>query len=486
MPLFRIFEFSICECIVLLISENWQKLKTLNLCRNKLTSLPTALCKISSLRRLYVNDNELDFEGIPSGIGKLGSLEIFSASNNHIEMIPEGLCRCGSLKKLILNSNRLITLPDAIHLLGDLEKLDLRDNPDLVMPPKPFEIQRGSGIEFYNIDFSLQNQLRLAGASIPTPVSAANAAKDPIARKLRLRRGRRDQEEADQDQAKILKGMKDIAKNKQKTQEEVKVESIKAKRWDEALEKPSLDYSEIFDEEDGQIPGLSIWEIENFLPNRIDEVAHGKFYEGDCYVVLKTFVNEFPALDWKIYFWIGEKASLDKRACAAIHAVNLRNFLGAQCRTIREEQGDESEEFLALFDSDITYIEGGRTCSGFFTVEDMQYATRFYRVIPAGNSVHLEPVEVSYTSLDPRFVFILDNGLTIYLWYGKKAKNTMKSKARLLTEKINKNERKNKAEIIQENAEEESEEFWSLLGCNDGKRPETLPEVSFMDSYAKF
>lgn len=61
---------------------------------------------------------------------------------------------------------------------------------------------------------------------------------------------------------------------------------------------------------------------------------------------------------------------LDKRACAAIHAVNLRNYLGAQCRTIREEQGEESDEFLMLFESGITYIEGGRTSSGFYTVED--------------------------------------------------------------------------------------------------------------------
>lgn len=33
----------------------------------------------------------------------------------------------------------------------------------------------------------------------------SDSSKDPIARKLRLRRGRRDQEEADSDQAKILK-----------------------------------------------------------------------------------------------------------------------------------------------------------------------------------------------------------------------------------------------------------------------------------------
>lgn len=417
-----------------------------------------------------MDENELDFEGIPSGIGKLSALEVFSASSNHLEMIPEGLCRCGSLKKLVLNSNRLITLPDAIHLLGDLDVLDLRDNPELVMPPKPKENKKGSGIEFYNIDFSLQHQLRLAGASVPA--SNASLAKDPIARKMRLRRGKRDQqhphqEEADQDQAKILKGMKDVAKNKQKSLEEVKAESIKAKRWDEVLEKPHLDYSEFFDEEDGQIPGLAIWEIENFLPNRIEEIAHGKFYEGDCYIVLKTLIDGNGALDWKIFFWIGEKATLDKRACAAIHAVNLRNFLGAQCRTIREEQGDESEEFLGLFDTDITYIEGGRTCSGFFTVEDAHYPTRLYRISLFGNTIHLEPVEISFSSLDPRFVFILDNGLSIHLWYGKNAKSTFKSKARLLAEKINKNERKNKAEIITEMSGEETEEFRKVLSFDE-------------------
>lgn len=39
---------------------------------------------------------------------------------------------------------------------------------------------------------------------------------------------------------------------------------------------------------------------------------------------------------------------MDKKAGAAIHAVNLRNYLGAECRTIREEMGDESEEFSAV------------------------------------------------------------------------------------------------------------------------------------------
>ncbi len=47
--------------------------------------------------------------------------------------------------------------------------LDVEGNPDLVMPPKPPEMQKGAGMEYYNIDFSLQHQLRLAGAAPPTP-----------------------------------------------------------------------------------------------------------------------------------------------------------------------------------------------------------------------------------------------------------------------------------------------------------------------------
>lgn len=457
--------------------EMWQKLETLNLSRNQLTALPSSLCKISSLRRLYVNDNKLDFEGIPAGIGKLSRLEIFSAANNELEMIPEGLCRCGSLKKLNLSSNKLITLPDAIHLINDWDSLDLRNNPDLIMPPKPTELVRGSGVEFYNIDFSLQNQLRLAGANVPVPTPVQNTSKDPIARKLRLRRGRRDQEEADQDQAKILKGMKDVAKEKNLEKDtESTTESLRPKRWDESLEKPPLDYSEFFDEDAGQCPGLSIWEIENFLPNRIDEVAHGKFYEGDCYIVLKTKMDQNETLSWEIYFWIGEKAPLDKRACSAIHAVNLRNYLGAQCRTIREEQGDESEEFLNLFDTQITYIEGGRTCSGFFTVEDMNFETHLYRIHDAGPTIHLEPVAVAVDSLDPRYVFMLDAGLKIFIWNGKKSKNTLKSKARLMAEKINKNERKNKAEIFSEYMGSEDKQFWISIGSPEGIEPENIQE----------
>ncbi|XP_067912198.1 protein flightless-1 homolog [Heterodontus francisci] len=449
----QISELSLCI-------DQWTQLEMLNLSRNQLTSLPSAICKLIKLRKLYLNSNKLDFDGIPSGIGKLASLEEFMAANNNLELIPESLCRCGKLKKLVLNKNRLVTLPEAIHFLTDLEVLDVRENPNLVMPPKPVD----QTAEFYNIDFSLQNQLRLAGAS-PATVAAAGGGvttRDPIARKMRLRR-RKDSTQDDQAKQ-VLKGMSDIAQEKNKKLEEVgevKPTDMKTRRWDQGLEKPPLDYSEFFTEDIGQIPGVMVWHIENFIPGQIDEAFHGKFYEADCYIVLKTVLDENGALSWQIFYWIGQEATMDKKACAAIHAVNLRNFLGAQCRTIREEMGDESEEFSAVFDN-ISYIEGG-TASGFYTVEETQYITRLFRCYGKKN-IKLESVPLKALSLDPRFVFLLDHGLEIYIWRGSQATLSASTKARLFAEKINKNERKGNAEIIQLMQNQETPEFWEAVG----------------------
>lgn len=55
--------------------------------------LQSAICKLTKLKKLYLNSNKLDFDGLPSGIGKLTSLEEFMAANNNLELIPESLCR---------------------------------------------------------------------------------------------------------------------------------------------------------------------------------------------------------------------------------------------------------------------------------------------------------------------------------------------------------------------------------------------------------
>lgn len=56
----------------------------------------SAICKLTKLKKMYLNSNKLDFDGIPSGIGKLTNLEEFMAANNNLELIPESLCRWGA------------------------------------------------------------------------------------------------------------------------------------------------------------------------------------------------------------------------------------------------------------------------------------------------------------------------------------------------------------------------------------------------------
>ncbi|KAA0202906.1 hypothetical protein HAZT_HAZT000741 [Hyalella azteca] len=466
--------------------ETWSKLEVLNICRNKVSALPSQLCRLEQIKRLMLNENQLSFEGLPSGIGKLGRLEVFSAAHNKLEMIPEGLCRCPNLKRLHLNSNCLVTLPEAIHFITEsLDELLLDNNPDMVWPPKPRGLAKGSGAQFYNIDFSLQAQLSKAGAQNAASLAAnspnSGLPKDPIARKKRLRQFRKDQQ--DDKQEKILKGMKDIAKDEEKQKQKEKMteerssQVLRQKRWDEALERPALNYHEFFDEDVGQIPGLTVWEIENFLPNQMEEATHGQFYEADCYIVLKTELDDTSSLVWQIYFWIGEKTTLDKKACAAIHAVNLRNYLGAEGRTHREEQGDESKEFLDIFQHQITYIEGGRTASGFFTVEEVDYPVRMYCIHPNSQCVHFETVALDISSLDPRHVFLLDDGKELYVWQGEKVKKTLVTKTRLAAEKINKDERKNEAEIhmlVQGKESNKWGDFWAILGIDH--EDETTPE----------
>ena len=45
----------------------------------------------------------------------------------------------------------------------------MRNNPELEMPEKPVPEELGAGPLFYNVDFSLQNQLRMATGAPPPP-----------------------------------------------------------------------------------------------------------------------------------------------------------------------------------------------------------------------------------------------------------------------------------------------------------------------------
>ena len=44
----------------------------------------------------------------------------------------------------------------------------------------------------------------------------------------------------------------------------------------QVLRRPDLDYSELFSDDVGKLPGLTIWQIENFYPVELEESKHDK------------------------------------------------------------------------------------------------------------------------------------------------------------------------------------------------------------------
>ncbi|VDP04031.1 unnamed protein product [Heligmosomoides polygyrus] len=431
---------------------SWEMLETLNISDNGMTALPDGLVRLTRLQRLYASDNRLTFEGIPSGIGKLVQLLVLHLTRNNLELVPEGISRCVRLQR----------------------------NDDLVMPPKPNEARKK--LAFYNIDFSLEHQRTLAGqqsrsSSISSLQSNTAKEKDPVARRKDFIR-RRKQQTDQGDASKVIQGMSKIAGAsaalKENDEEEQKLAARSAVNWKATLDKQrkQLDYSDIFDEDVGREEGLWVWEIENFYPSLLDEAFHGQFYDADAYLVLKATKEISGSIRHEIFYWLGEKATLDKGMCAAVHAVGLRNHLNASCRTIREEMNDESEEFLDLFGGEeVVYIEGARTNTGFFTVEKPPHVTRLYRASVNGTAVEMEPVPVAVESLDPRYCFLLDAGDTLWIWSGCKARITVANKARLFAERLNKRDRKSAAAIETCRDPKVPEEFWMAF-WGSPKRPE--------------
>jgi Leucine-rich repeat (LRR) protein len=463
--------------------DTWHNLVTLDLSHNMITALHPNICKCSKLKRLFLSDNRLNFEGIPAGIGKLSNLVHFVAARNKLECVPEGLCHCYSLKSLVLTSNCLLTLPEAIHFLK-LENLDIRDNPDLTMPPKPVQQVKGSGAEWYNIDFD--PEILKKGAVVSSAQVIKGAYTRQKERREKMQKNRRTsistlrgaaRDGKDEDAAKVLKGLLDVAEAtaserdhdvlaagagvSMTTDQDRERAPVTPKRWDAMLKRPDLDYSDLFSETTGKLPGLTVWQIENFYPVEIDESQHGQFYKADAYIILKTQWNEMSEMDWEIYFWIGEESTMDKRACAAMHSVHLRNMLGCERRTHREEMGDESDAFVDLF-PEITYIEGG-SHSGFFTTEEEDVVYRLYQ-LQGTKHPFLEPVEMEAESLNLGLVFLLDCGEVLFIWCGSRSSLMSRSKARLLAEKINKFERKGHSKIIQLRPGLEPDQFWHFLG----------------------
>lgn len=101
----------------------------LHLKSNKLERIPAgAFDSLSDLRELYLQNNQLNNEGIDNQtFSQLGSLECLDLSNNNLSVVPKGLPR--NLVLLHLEKNSIHSIPlDSLNSVKNLEYLLVHNN----------------------------------------------------------------------------------------------------------------------------------------------------------------------------------------------------------------------------------------------------------------------------------------------------------------------------------------------------------------------
>jgi leucine-rich repeat protein SHOC2 len=91
-----------------------------------LKALPAKVCQLTSLERLWVSHNRLS--SLPSQLDQITTLREVFLHRNNLEEMPLCLCNLPNLHLLWLNNNKITRIPDEIAKLKSLKRLHLDSN----------------------------------------------------------------------------------------------------------------------------------------------------------------------------------------------------------------------------------------------------------------------------------------------------------------------------------------------------------------------
>lgn len=218
----------------------------------------------------------------------------------------------------------------------------------------------------------------------------------------------------------------------------------------------------------GKKPGMQIWRIEKFKVIQ-SQTPPGTFYSDDSYICLNTYKckdengKETDKLAWDLHFWLGKTTSQDEAGTAAYKTVELDDFLGGGPVQHREVEDCESSMFCGYFEKSggIKLLEGG-IASGFNHVKPTEYKPRLLH-LKGRKNIRVTEVPIDIKSLNEGDVFILDNGLDIYQWQGKKAGKNETARAAQLCRALD-DERKGKPEVhVFRQGDKDENEFFTFF-----------------------
>ncbi len=166
------------------------------------------------------------------------------------------------------------------------------------------------------------------------------------------------------------------------------------------------------------------------LPDEV--VGSGALFDtGNAYIVIHSIKSLSGikgvggAIERTIYYWIGAKSSMDKATVASMKAVELKRSLGGVCTISREEEGQESGEFLHLFGGELQVGEGTATDSAlkrtvlWSDMPPMAYAVCIMPPNTSGSKFTVSKIPLKEMYPEKTRISIVDNRRgTVYIHHG--------------------------------------------------------------------
>ncbi|CAL9047259.1 unnamed protein product [Musa banksii] len=216
---------------------------------------------------------------------------------------------------------------------------------------------------------------------------------------------------------------------------------------------------------------LEVWRINGSAKNPVPKEEIGKFYSGDCYIVLYTYHSSEKKEDYFLACWMGKDSIQDDQMMATRLANTMWSSLKGRPVQGRIFQGKEPPQFIALFQP-MVVLKGGIS-SGYKkfiadkNLNDETYTSDGIALIQvSGTSVHNNKavqVDAVATSLSSTDCFILQSGNSLFIWSGSSSTFEQQQWAARIAELL-------KPGVTLKHVKEgtESSAFWFGLGGKQG------------------
>ncbi|KAL6523255.1 Villin-3 [Orobanche gracilis] len=221
-----------------------------------------------------------------------------------------------------------------------------------------------------------------------------------------------------------------------------------------------------------------VWRVDGSAKTPVPFEDIGKFYSGDCYIVLYSYHSHERKDDYYLCCWIGKDSIEEDQKMAAKLSNTIYNSLKGRPVQGRIFQGKEPPQFVAIFQP-MVLLKGGMS-SGYKNyiadkgLNDETYTVDGVALIRiSGTSLHNNKavqVEAVATSLNSYECFLLQSGSSIFSWHGTQGTIEQQQLAAKVAEFL-----KPGSTIKHTKEGTESSSFWFTLG---GKLSYTSKKVS--------